>query len=431
MVNTRKGTYTDKSTEEILEAPSPRAIVHGIRVLSGNAMKDDETAPAVSEAHLFDMDSDDLDDVPPARLVKKVTAPDVVPEKFADHSPISNIAAPSDPHAVPPVASSVPKGGTEAQSEETPLDNVDSVEPVAPGDHNDEVPVTDTVDPSAQQETPSVSTVPIDGISFHLEENVQRWKFFVQRRIAYEVNISDKHHSCVSIMNLIEKAGLSKTISDEGPFYPQLIREFIINFPADFNDPSSPDYQTVHVRGFKFTIFPTVINGTLSSWPVNGIPAVALSVKYAILHKIGIANWFPSSHASSVSVALGTFFYHICNDNRVDAGAFIYNQLLSHLGSFWVKLPIALPSHVPDIDHDVHPSRGPRVFDTMDWDEAIDGFFVDKKLASRILNSLTIESRSLATAISLMSGRRLEIDSLIRHLKTFAPFSSRGKPSTD
>ncbi|TYK09547.1 gag-pol polyprotein [Cucumis melo var. makuwa] len=67
------------------------------------------------------------------------------------------------------------------------------------------------------------------------------------------------------------------------------------------------------------------------------------SVKYAILHKIGIANWFPSSHASSVSVALGTFLYRICNDDRVDAGTFICNQLLRQ-GSFGVKLLIALPS---------------------------------------------------------------------------------------
>ena len=71
------------------------------------------------------------------------------------------------------------------------------------------------------------------------------------------------------------------------------------------------------------------------------------------------------------------------------------------------------------------------MFDTTNWDEATDWFFVDKELVSIILNSLTVESRLLATVISLMSGRRLEINSLIYHLKTFAPSSSRGDPNTD
>ncbi|KAA0042876.1 uncharacterized protein E6C27_scaffold44G003910 [Cucumis melo var. makuwa] len=348
MVNTRKGTY--KSTKEVPEPPSPRAAVHGIRwfdksiheeIVSGNVMKDVETALAAFEAHLSDMDSDDLDDVPLARLVKKVTTPDVV-SKNVNNNVLSD------------------------QSQES--SSFKGVFVPTP------VHVANSVDPRAQLETPSISTepkpsrkkgqqlqrnittkvgrkkiplnipsVPIDGISFHLEENVQRWKFVMQRRIADEVNISDKHHSCVSIMILIVKTRLSITISDVDPFCPQLIREFVVNLPTDFNDPNSPNYQTVHIRGFKFSITPAVINGTLSSWPVNGILDAALSVKYAILHKIGIANWFPSSHASSVSATLGTFLYRICNDDRVDAGAFIYNQLLRHVGSFRVKLPIALP----------------------------------------------------------------------------------------
>ena len=158
-------------------------------------------------------------------------------------------------------------------------------------------------------------------------------------------------------------------ISNVGPFYPQLIRQFIVNLPSEFNNSSSHDYQTVHIRGLKFKISPAIINGflgntvefgstpshpyndvltfvlsggTLSIWPVNGIPTVSLGIKYVILHKVGITNWFPSSHASSVFVALGTFLYQICNDDSMDAGLFIYNPLLRHVGTFGVNIPIRL-----------------------------------------------------------------------------------------
>ena len=39
----------------------------------------------------------------------------------------------------------------------------------------------------------NVSLVPIDAISFHHEENAQRWKYVVQRRLADEVNVLEKH----------------------------------------------------------------------------------------------------------------------------------------------------------------------------------------------------------------------------------------------
>uniref|UniRef100_A0A9I9E4R5 Putative plant transposon protein domain-containing protein n=1 Tax=Cucumis melo TaxID=3656 RepID=A0A9I9E4R5_CUCME len=399
------------------------------------------------------MDSDDQDDLPSEPLGSIHSQESSSTEGIF----IPTLGGPRRSSAIP---SDIPGFSITAYEEQTDVSqNDDQCASFNQADipHEDIPPPTDDPiappsegrpkSPKGRKKIPAnISFVPIDGIFFHHEESVQRWKFVMQRRIADE-----------------------------------LIGEFIVNLPDEFNNPSSADYQTVHIRGFKFVISPAVINGflgnivdidcspscpttevlvavlsggTLSTWPVNGIPAVALSVKYAILHKIGIANWFPSSHASSVSAALGTFLYQICNDDKVDTGAFIYNQLLRHVGSFGVKIPIALPrlfsslllhlnravliatdpsgpepktialscrlfqgSHVPDIDHDVHPTRGPR-------------FYVDRELAARIVNALTAESRALTTSITLLSERRLEVDALLRHLKSLGPFTSRQQPSS-
>ncbi|KAA0048659.1 uncharacterized protein E6C27_scaffold670G00080 [Cucumis melo var. makuwa] len=62
-------------------------------------------------------------------------------------------------------------------------------------------------------------------------------------------------------------------------------------------------------------------------------------------------------------------------------------------------------SHVSDIDHDVHPSRNLHIFDTSDWDESAEVFFVDQELASQIFNSLTVESRALSNSVNLLSER--------------------------
>ncbi|TYK31016.1 envelope-like protein [Cucumis melo var. makuwa] len=309
MVNTRKGTYTDKSSEGVLEAPSPRAAVHGTRVRGRRFKSTPPWRPyklPSKKSHVdIPTNSDDLDDVPLARLLKKVAAPDVFPEKFAD--PILSVHS------------------QESSSSE-------GVFVPTPG-----LRQTSSVEPNPSHYSPPIQS-PIPD------------------------NIASTDPYAAPVEHVVELVGNEDVVE-----------------PVDIDDHNDE--------------------------PTNGIPVVALSVKYTILHKIGIANWFPSSHASSVYVALGTFLYRICNDDR--------------------------GSHVPDIDHDLHPSRGPRLFDTTNWDKATDRFFVDRELASKILNALTAESRSLSTAISLLLERRLEIDSLIRHLKTFAPSSSRGDPSSD
>lgn len=146
------------------------------------------------------------------------------------------------------------------------------------------------------------------------------------------------------------------TITVVRPFYPKFIREFIVNLPAKLDDYGSPKYQKVHVRGKCFEISPALINkflqhsllvdysvnlplpeqlalelsrGLVCQWSSDGqFPIVKLSIKYAILHKIGITNWHLTTHLSTISTILANLLFLIGTGSKIDVRDIVFQHVL-------------------------------------------------------------------------------------------------------
>ncbi|XP_050890135.1 uncharacterized protein LOC127095498 [Lathyrus oleraceus] len=191
------------------------------------------------------------------------------------------------------------------------------------------------------------------------------------KRLALERELAQNILDCKDIMDLIQEAGLMKTVTQFPKCYEMLVKEFIVNLSEECADGKSKEFRKVYVRGKCVNFSPSVINKYLGrpdeaqpelevtdnkicqvitanqvrKWPLKGkLVASKLSVKYAMLHKIGAANWVPTNHKSTVAVMLGKFIYDVGTKAKFDYGSYIFDQTLKHAGSFSVKGPIAFPS---------------------------------------------------------------------------------------
>ncbi|XP_050919118.1 uncharacterized protein LOC127136625 [Lathyrus oleraceus] len=180
-----------------------------------------------------------------------------------------------------------------------------------------------------------------------------------QKRLALERELAQNVLDCKDIMDLIQEAGLMKIVTQFSKCYEMLVKEFIVNFSEECADGKSKEFRKVYVRGKCVNFSPSVINKYLGrpdeaqpelevrKWPLKGkLVASKLSVKYAMLHKIGAANWVPANHKSTVVVMHGKFIYVVGTKAKFDYGSYIFDQTLKHAGSFSVKGPIAFPSLV-------------------------------------------------------------------------------------
>ncbi|XP_050877485.1 uncharacterized protein LOC127081258 [Lathyrus oleraceus] len=184
------------------------------------------------------------------------------------------------------------------------------------------------------------------------------------------------------VIDLIKTAGLMKTMVGFSQCYEGLVKQFIVNIPEDIADKNNKEFCKVFVRGKCITFSPTVINNFMGKrfegageleatdnevcreitvrqvkgWPIKKhLPDGKLTVKYAILHKIGAANWVPTNHISTIANTLGRFIFAVGTKMNFYYGRFMFEQIIKHASTNTFKLYIAFPSMICGIVLNQHP----------------------------------------------------------------------------
>ncbi|XP_050878189.1 uncharacterized protein LOC127082007 [Lathyrus oleraceus] len=186
-------------------------------------------------------------------------------------------------------------------------------------------------------DNPKADTVNLE--EFSDNELVNMWKYVYHKRLALERELAQNVLECKEIVDLIQEAGLMKTVTQLSKCYETLVKEFIVNVSEECTD-AQPELE---VNDNK--ICQVITANQVRKWPLKGkLVASKLNVKYAMLHKIGAANWVPTNHKSTVVVMLGKLIYAVGTKAKFDYGTYIFDQTMKHAGSFSVKGPIAFPS---------------------------------------------------------------------------------------
>ncbi|GAA0184114.1 hypothetical protein LIER_31411 [Lithospermum erythrorhizon] len=183
-----------------------------------------------------------------------------------------------------------------------------------------------------------------EGVDFNYKENEARWSFVYARNILLERYLSEATMKNQTYMDIIEESGMLVISADIGPQWPSIVREFICNLNEDIVDPSNPMFQKVNMRGnvFKFSpvlinrhygrqnegitgstlkladIIKTLIGNALLAWPTKGqLQASSLSLRYAVMHKVVIANLLPTSNNTNVSEVVGRMISKVLSNPKL------------------------------------------------------------------------------------------------------------------
>ncbi|XP_050888924.1 uncharacterized protein LOC127094099 [Lathyrus oleraceus] len=203
-----------------------------------------------------------------------------------------------------------------------------------------------------------------------------------------------------------------------------LVTEFIVNIIEDISDKNSKEFCKVEITARQ-----------VKGWPVKKhLPTGKLNVKYAILHKIGAANWVPTNHISTIANTLGRFIFVVGTKVKFDYGRFMFEQIIKHASTNAVKLPIVFPSMICGIILNQHPGilcsndlpsrRKPvlsvqyKLFEGSHVEDIV-MTYVMKRPASKvgIITELKETCKELGEGIRVATARKLSLEALIASLE--------------
>jgi len=134
------------------------------------------------------------------------------------------------------------------------------------------------------------------------------------------------------------------------------VKEFVVNISEHYDNLLTGEFQKVYVRGECVNFSPDIINRFLgidkegvveleatynqisreitankvSTWPKKGkISSGKMSVKYAILNRIGATNWVPTTHTSDIATCLVKLIYVVGIGFKMDFGSYIFIKRLN------------------------------------------------------------------------------------------------------
>ncbi|XP_058756587.1 uncharacterized protein LOC131629806 [Vicia villosa] len=152
------------------------------------------------------------------------------------------------------------------------------------------------------------------------------WKYVLQKRLDVERELDPNALENKEVLELIQEAGLLKTVCNLPKCYEKLVKEFVVNLSEDYGNSRSMDFKKVFVRGrideaqLELEVTDNKVGQVITAKKVN--------------------SWTLKEKLIARTKA------------KFDYGTYIFDQTMKHAGSFNVKGPIAFPSsgtHVPDI----------------------------------------------------------------------------------